>query len=71
MRSAITRPCLLFGWEIRQSLSGIVIAAHVAQVIVEFLDFEEVEDSLRFEDSVLFEEEVSKTAISGCNGFGE
>jgi len=35
------------------------------------LDFEEVENSLCFEDSVLFEEEISEAAISTCNLFAE
>jgi len=46
----------LFRAEDGELLSG---AANAAQVIVEFLDFEEIENLLGFEDAILFEKEVS------------
>ena len=44
-----------------------VAAAGVAEVVFEFLDFEEVEDLLSFEDAILLEEEVGKISVSAFN----
>jgi hypothetical protein len=41
------------------------------QLVVEFLDFEQVEDALGFEDAVLLEEEVGEEAVAVGDGVGE
>jgi len=51
------------------SLFGFFAAGGSAEVFVEFFDFEEVEDLLRFEDAVLFEQKIGEIAI-GIFDFG-
>jgi hypothetical protein len=45
----------LFGALEVNSLGGFAVAAYSFEVVAKLLDFEEVEDLLRFEDAVLFE----------------
>ena len=55
---------VLFGWLIFRTFFSLAIAAHCFEVVAEFLDFEEVEDLLGFEDAVLFEKKIGEIAIS-------
>ncbi len=59
----------LFGVE-GGDVAGGGVAADVGEVVVEFLDFEEVEDALGFEDAVLLEEEVGEGAVGVGDGVG-